>query len=263
MPSSNSSTLSVEQSRLRKVQRILISQPPPQDENSPYLKLAKKYNVKIDFIPFIKIHPISLQEFYNQKVNIEEHSAVIFTSRNAQDHFFRLIKESKKEIKPDMKYFCVSKQTANYLQKHIAVRKRKVFTGNRSAADLLPILKKHKQEKYLFPCSDLRREDIPNFLQSQNIYYKELIIYRTCSRNLSHLSDVNYDVIAFFSPSSVGSLLKSFPNFEQEHIRIAAFGPTTAQAVRDAELSLDIEAPLPNVPSMAAALEHYIQQANT
>ena len=260
--SSDSSMLVVEKNRLQKVRSILVSQPPPKDENSPYLKLMKKYNIKVDFIPFIKIQPVSVQEFHNQRVNIEDHTATIFTSRNAVDHFFRLVRESRKEVSTNMKYFCVSEQTAYYLQKYIVVRKRKIFTAKRTALDLISILKKHKQERYLFPCSDLRRVDIPNFLQSKSIYYSELIIYRTCASDLSHLSNVNYDVIAFFSPSGVRSLLKNFPNFEQKSTRIAAFGPTTAQAVRDEKLTLDIEAPLPDVPSMAGALEYYIQKAN-
>ena len=260
--SNNPSILFEEKGRLRKVRSILVSQPSPKDENSPYLKLMKKYVIKVDFVPFIKIQPVSLREFRNQRVHVEEHTAIIFTSRNAVDHFFRLVRESRKDVSPDMKYFCISEQTAYYLQKYIIVRKRKIFTGTRSASDLISVLKKHKQERYLFPCSDLRRDDIPNFLQSKDIYYNELVIYRTCASDLSNLSDVNYDVIAFFSPSGVKSLLKNFPNFEQKSTRIAAFGPTTAQAVRDKNLILDIEAPLPDIPSMAGALECYIQQAN-
>ena len=170
--------------RLQKVRSILVSQPQPRDQNSPYLKLAEKYNIKVDFVPFIKIEPVTLQEFRNQKINIAKHSAVIFTSRNAVDHFFRLARATRAEIKPDTKYFCISEQTAHYLQKYIVIRKRKIFAGRRTASELIELLKKHKKEKYLFPCSDLRREDIPAFLSSQGIYHHELIIYYTRASDL-------------------------------------------------------------------------------
>ena len=248
--------------KLREVKSILVSQPEPGDQKSPYGILAEKYKLKIDFRPFIQIDPVSLKEFRKQKVDILAHTAVIFTSRNAVDHFFRLCSESKIEVPADMKYFCISEQTANYLQKYIVVRKRKIFTGYRTANDLIEILKKHKNEKYIFPCSNIRKEDIPTFLEEQNIKYTEAIIYKTVASDLSDLADVNYDIIAFFSPSGINSLFVNFPDFQQKETRIAAFGPTTAQAVRDAGLHLDIEAPQPNAPSMTGALELYIKKAN-
>ncbi|MBW3546011.1 MAG: uroporphyrinogen-III synthase [Bacteroidetes bacterium] len=248
--------------KLKQVRSILVSQPKPSDSKSPYYQLAEKYKLKVDFRPFIQIEPADIKDFRKQKIDILAHTAVIFTSRNAVDHFFRLAQESKVEIPADMKYFCISEQTSNYLQKYIVVRKRKVFTGYRTAGDLIEILKKHKNEKYIFPCSDIRKEDIPQFLEDNKIAYTEAIIYRTVASDLSDLADVNYDIIAFFSPSGINSLYVNFPDFQQKDTRIAAFGPTTAKAVRDAGLHLDIEAPQPNAPSMTGALELYIKKAN-
>lgn len=254
--------LVTDKKRLTKVESILVSQPKPSDTNSPYFKLAEKHNLKIDFRPFIQIDPVDVKEFRKQKVDILAHTAVIFTSRNAVDHFFRLAAESKVEIPADMKYFCISEQTAYYLQKYIVIRKRKIFTGERTANDLLEVIKKHPKEKYIFPCSNIRKDDIPEFLDQNGYTYKEAIIYKTVASDLSDLADVNYDVIAFFSPSGINSLLVNFPDFKQNKTRIAAFGPTTAKAVRDANLILDIEAPLPNAPSMTGAIELYIKKAN-
>lgn len=245
-----------------KVSSILVSQPKPPGENSPYTKLESKYNIKVDFRPFIQVDPISLKEFRKEKINILDFTAVIFTSRNAVDHFFRICSESKVEVPADMKYFCVSEQTSNYLQKYIVIRKRKIFTGTKTAADLIEVIKKHKGEKFLFPCSNVRKDDIPDFLSDNEYDYAEAVLYKTVASDLSDLKDVNYDIIAFFSPSGIHSLFENFPDFKQNKTRIAAFGPTTAKAVRDAGLILDIEAPLPNAPSMTGALEEYIKEAN-
>jgi uroporphyrinogen-III synthase len=253
--------LVLEKDRLKDVKRILVSQPKPKDENSPYFDLAGKYDLTIDFRPFIQIDPVSAKEFRQQKINILDHSAIILTSRNAVDHLFKLAADTKVEIPADMKYFCVSEQTANYLQKYIVIRKRKIFTGERTASDLIKVLKKHKGEKFLFPCSNIRKDDIPSFLQENGYDYSEAIIYRTVASDLSDLSDVNYDVIAFYSPSGIESLFTNFPNFEQNNTRIAVFGPTTAKAAKDAGLITDIMAPLPNAPSMTGALELYIKEA--
>lgn len=249
-------------SRLQKIKSVLISQPPPEAEDSPYFKLSKKYSLKIDFVPFIQINPVSAQEFRNQKIDIQAHTAVIFTSRNAVDHFFRLARETRIHVNPDMKYFCISEQTAYYLQKYIVIRKRKIFVGNRTAADLIPVIKKHKHEKYLFPCSALRKDDLPSYMTEASISYDEMIVYCTISSDLSNIKQMDYDLIAFFSPSGVHSLRKNFPNFQQRSTRIAAFGPTTAQAVRNENLILDIEAPLPEAPSMIGAIEKYIQDVS-
>ncbi|MCC5944527.1 MAG: uroporphyrinogen-III synthase [Bernardetiaceae bacterium] len=243
------------------IKSILISQPPPPSNiKSPYEVLEQKYNVKVDFRQFIEVQPIETRAFRRQKVNILEHTAIIFTSRNAVDHFFSLCKNMRLDVPSDMKYFCVSDQTANYLQKYITVRKRKVFTGERTASDLFEHFKKHKKETFLFPCSNIRKDDIPTFMKENDIHLSEAVIYETVASDLSDLENVNYDLIAFFSPSGIASLFQNFPNFKQNKTRIAAFGPTTAQAVRDHDLHLDIEAPLPNAPSMTGAIEAYIKQ---
>jgi len=251
-----------DKSRLEKVSSILVSQPEPQVENSPYQVLSEKYDIKIDFRPFIHIEPVSAKEFRKQKIDVLSHTAVIFTSRNAVDHFFNICKNLKIEMPADMKYFCISDQTAYYLQKYIVIRKRKIFTGSKTAQDLIEILKKHKNEKYIFPCSNIRKNDIPNFLSENGYSFTEAVIYNTVASDLSDLAHVNYDVIAFFSPSGINSLFVNFPKFKQNKTRIAAFGPTTAKAVKDAGLSLDIQAPMPNAPSMTGALEAYIKEAN-
>lgn len=248
---------------MRKVKSILVTQEAPADNNSPYLKLAEKYGLKVEFRPFIQVEPVDLREFRRQKVDILQHTAVILTSRNAVDHFFHLCKELRMEMPPDMKYFCISEQTSNYLQKYIVIRKRKIFTGAKSTTDLLDIIKKHKTEKYLFPCSDIRKNDIPDYLKANAYTFSELVIHRTVAANLSDLKEVFYDVLAFFSPSGINSLFVNFPTFKQNNTRIATFGENTAKAARDAGLVLDIEAPLPNAPSMTGALELYIQKANS
>lgn len=247
---------------MRKVKSILVTQDAPTDPNSPYLKLAERFNIKIDFRPFIQVEPVPLKEFRKQKVEILQHTAVIFTSRNAVDHFFHICRELKIEMPAEMKYFCISDQTSNYLQKYIVIRKRKIFTGLKDTKDLLEILKKHKNERFLYPCSDIRKNDIPDFLRENEFTYTEAVINHTVASNLSDLKNVYYDVLAFFSPSGVNSLLVNFPDFKQNNTRLAAFGSSTAKAVRDSGFILDIEAPLPNAPSMAGALELYIKKAN-
>jgi uroporphyrinogen-III synthase len=251
-----------EEGTLREVRSILVSQPKPSDQNSPYYELAQKYNLKIDFRPFIEIEPVDVREFRKQKVNFLDHTAVIFTSRNAIDHFFRICKENKTEMPPDMKYFCISDQTAHYLQKYITIRKRKIFTGKKTAKDLFDVIKKHKNEKFLYPCSNIRKEDIPEFLEKNTFNFTEAILYKTVASDLSDLAEINYDMIAFFSPSGINSLFANFPEFKQNNTRIAAFGPTTAKAVREHNLRLDIEAPMPNAPSMTGAIELYVKKAN-
>lgn len=249
-------------SRKKKVSSILVTQAKPTDENSPYYTLAKKYNLKIDFRPFIDIEGVPYKEFRKQKIEISDYTAVIFTSRNAVDHFFKICKEGKVEIAPTMKYFCVSEQTANYLQKYIVLRKRKIFVGQKTASDLFEVMKKHKAEKFLYPCSDIRNDDLPVFMKNNDFTFSEAVMYNTVPSDLSDLSDVKYDILVFFSPSGIHSLFHNFPDFKQEATRLAAFGPTTGKAVRDAGLILDIEAPMPNAPSMTGALDLYIKDAN-
>ncbi len=257
-----SETIKFDQDRLKKVTSLLVSQSRPADENSPYFDLARKYNIKVDFRAFIQIDGVPYKEFRKQKVNILDHTAIIFTSRNAIDHFFRICTEARIEVPATMKYFCISEQTANYLQKYIVIRKRKIFTGTKTAVELLELMKKHKKEKFLYPCSDVRKNDIPEFMDTEDFSFTEATMYQTTASNLSDLEDVYYDIIAFFSPTGIKSLMENFPDFEQNDTRIAAFGPTTAKAVLDAGLQLDIQAPLPNAPSMTGALELYIKQVN-
>ena len=247
--------------KLRAVKRILISQPEP-NGLSPYHDLKSRFGVEVDFRPFIQVDGVDIREFRRQKIKILDYSAIILTSRNAIDHFFRLCKESKIEVPADMKYFCISEQTANYLQKYIVLRKRKIFVGSKTATDMFALFTKHKDEKYLYPCSDIRKDDIPSFMTKNEMNYREAVMYRTVSSDLSDLSDVNYDLIAFFSPSGINSLFQNFPDFEQKQTRIAAFGPTTAKAVRAQSLNLDVEAPSPTVPSMAKAIELYLSESN-
>jgi uroporphyrinogen-III synthase len=257
-----SKTATEETSRLKKVKSILVTQSAPADAKSPYFEIEKKYNVKVDFRPFIEVQGIAYKDFRKQKIEILQHTAIIFTSRHAIDHFFRMCKEAKIEVPTDMKYFCITEQTANYLQKYIVIRKRKVFTGTKTALDLLEIIKKHKTEKFLFPCSNKRQKDLPDYMGTNDFQLTEAVMYETVSADLSDLEEVFYDVIAFFSPSGITSLFQNFPDFKQNNTRLAAFGPTTAQAVVDAGLIVDIQAPMPNAPSMTGALEHYIKQVN-
>ena len=215
---------SIIEGRLKEVKSLLVSQPKPSDPKSPYYQLAEKYGIKVDFRPFIQVDPIPAKEFRKQKIDILKHTAIIFTSRNAVDHFFAICNDLKVDIPADMKYFCISEQTANYLQKYIVVRKRKIFTGSRTAEDLIEILKKHKNEKYLFPCSSIRKEDIPNFLQDNGYEYSEAVIYETVASDLSDLDNVFYDIIAFYSPSGINSLFVNFPDYKQNDTRMAVFG---------------------------------------
>ncbi len=248
--------------RKKEVKSILVSQPQPGKPDSPYHKLSDKYNLKIDFRPFIEVKGIPFKEFRKGKIDILDHSAVIFTSRNAIDHFFRICKEARIEMPADMKYFCISEQTAYYLQKYIVLRKRKLYTGHKTVQELTEILSKHKEERFLFPCSNIRKNDIPDYLNDNGFNFTEAVIYETVASDLSDLADIKYDVIAFFSPSGINSLFVNFPDFKQNNTRIAAFGPSTSKAVKDAGLVLDIEAPLPEAPSMTGALEMYIKDAN-
>lgn len=241
------------------IRSILVTQPKPTTDVSPYFSIAEKYGIKVDFREFIEVQPVSWKDFRREKINFLDFTAIIFTSRNAVDHFFRICQEARLEMPAEMKYFCISDQTANYLQKYIVLRKRKLFVGERTAADLFDVIKKQKGEKFLYPCSDIRKDDIPVFMRANNLKFTEAVIYHTVASDLSDLTDVKYDCLAFFSPSGISSLFVNFPDFVQGNTRIAAFGPTTAKAVRDAGLILDIEAPLPNAPSMTGAIEAYIR----
>lgn len=245
-----------------KVKTILVSQPEPQTENSPYYDLAEKYKVKIDFVPFIHVQGVSAAEVRKQKVNVPGHTAVIMTSRNAVDHFFRIAEELRYAVPNDLKYFCTSEAIAYYLQKYVVYRKRKIYFGNATFTDLAPLLKKHKDEKFLLPTSDVLKPEIPKVLKDCKVDYTRAIMYNTVSSDLSDLADVKYDVLVFFSPSGIKSLFENFPDFKQEKTRIAAFGSSTQREVEAAGLKVNIKTPTPELPSMTMALEAYIKKVN-
>ncbi len=248
----------------KKVKTILISQPPPETGKNPYADLADKYKVKIDFRPFTVIEGISGKDFRKHKVNPVEYSAVVFNSRNAVDHFFRICDEMRMRMSQDTKYFCISEAVALYLQKYILYRKRKVFYGNGKENDLIELMLKHRDtERFLLPCSDMHKEGLAEVMETERFVFDKAIIYRALSSDLSDMKKkFNYDIIAFFSPSGLKSLFENFPKFKQNTTRIAAFGKTTAKAVLEFGLKLDIEAPLPELPSMASALDNYLASSN-
>ena len=244
-----------------KIKKVLVSPPKPASEKSPYFDIAEKYGVNIEFRPFIKLEGLSPKEFRQQKISIPEYTAVIFTARTAIDHFFKLCEGLRVTIPDTMKYFCVTESVALYLQKYIVYRKRKIFFGNSGKLDdLIPSLVKHSDEKYLFPVSDVHNEEHTALLDKNKINYTKAIMYRTVSNDFTPDEKFDYDMLVFFSPSGINSLLKNFPNFDQKEIKIGCFGPTTAKAVRDAGLRLDVEAPRPEAPSMTAALELYFKE---
>jgi uroporphyrinogen-III synthase len=245
-----------------KIKKILVSQPKPDTAKSPYFDLAEKNNIQVDFRPFIQVEGVSAKEFRQTRVQILEHSAVIFTSRTAIDHYFRLASEMRLIIPDTMKYFCISEATAFYLQKYIVYRKRKIFYGAGKFSELIDVMKKHKEEKYLLPVSQVNQPEITTLLDKAGYNYTKAIFYKTVSSDLSDLKDVNYDILVFFSPSGIQSLMQNFPNFDQNSTKIACFGPATAKAVLDAGLRLDIEAPTVEAPSMTMALEQYIKKHN-
>ncbi|MDD6211466.1 MAG: uroporphyrinogen-III synthase [Bacteroidales bacterium] len=244
-----------------KIKKVLVSQPKPSSDKSPYFDIAEKYGVAIDFRPFIKVEPVSSKEFRQQRISILDYSAVIFTARTAIDHFFRLCEELRITVPETMKYFCMTESIAVYLQKYIVYRKRKIFFGQTGKLeDLAAVIFKHSKEKYLLPVSDVHKEDLMRMLDEKKINYTKAVMYRTVSNDFGADEKFDYDMILFFSPSGITSLLKNFPDFDQQEIKIGCFGPTTAKAVRDAGLRLDIEAPNPNVPSMTAALDLYLKE---
>ena len=223
-----------------KIKKVLVSQPKPTTEKSPYFDIAEKYGVKIDFRPFIKVESLSAKEFRQQKVSILDHTAVVFTSRHAIDHFFSLCAELRVTIPETMKYFCTSETIALYIQKYVQYRKRKVFFGATGKfADLLPQIIKHNTEKYFIPMSDVHNDEVKDLLDKNHIQHTEAVMYRTVSNDFTPEEEFNYDMLIFFSPAGIQSLMKNFPNFEQKDIAIGSFGPTTAKAVKDAGLRLD------------------------
>ncbi len=243
------------------VKKILVSQPKPASEKSPYFDIAEKFDVELVFRPFIKVEGMSAKEFRTQKVSILDYTAVVFTSRHAIDHFFTLAKELRVTIPEDMKYFCVTETIALYIQKYVQYRKRKVFFGSTGRIDdLIPTMVKHKNEKYLVPMSDVHNDSITLLLDSKKLQHKEVVMYKTVSNDFTpeEVEAFDYDMLIFFSPSGIESLTKNFPNFQQGDIAIATFGPSTAKAARDAGLRLDLEAPSEKYPSMTGALQHFL-----
>ncbi len=243
------------------IKKILVSQPKPTSEKSPYYDIAERFGVELVFRPFIKVEGMSAREFRAQRVNILDYTAVVFTSRHAIDHFFTLAKELRVTIPEDMKYFCVTETIALYIQKYVQYRKRKVFFGTTGKVDdLLPTMVKHKTEKYLVPMSDVHSDSLSTLLDSKKLIHKECVMYKTVSNDFTEeeVKTFDYDMLIFFSPSGIESLTKNFPNFEQGKIAIATFGPATAKAVHDAGLRLDLEAPSEKYPSMTGALQHYL-----
>ena len=243
------------------IKKILVSQPKPSSEKSPYYDIASKYDVELVFRPFIKVEGITAKEFRAQKVSILEHTAIVFTSRHAIDHFFTLAKEMRLTIPEDMKYFCVTETISLYIQKYVQYRKRKVFFGTTGKIDdLVPTMAKHKQEKYLVPMSDVHNDSIAKMLDAKKLRHDECVMYRTVSNDFTpeEVKNFDYDMLVFFSPSGIESLTKNFPNFDQGEIAIATFGPTTAQAAKDAGLRVDLEAPSEKYPSMTGALNHFL-----
>lgn len=242
------------------IKTILVSQPKPEGKKSPYFDLAEKYGLKIDFRSFIHVDGIGAQEFRAQKIDLAAHTAVILTSKTAVDHFFRIAEEMRFEVPDSMKYFCISEAVAYYLQKYVAYRKRKIFFGKQTIVDLVDVLKKHKKESFLLPCTDRLRDNIPLTLESNNLTFTKAVLYRTVASDLSDLEDVYYDMLVFYSPGGIESLLKNFPNFKQNDTVIAAFGPTTANAIVKNNLRLDLHAPQPNAPSMTGAIELFVKE---
>jgi len=243
------------------IKKILVSQPKPSSEKSPYYDIAEKFGVELVFRPFVKVEGLTAKEFRTQKVNILDYTAIVFTSRHAIDHFFNLAKELRVAIPEDMKYFCVTETISLYIQKYVQYRKRKVFFGTTGKIDdLLPTMVKHKTENYLVPMSDVHNDSIAQMFNSKKLQHKECVMYRTVSNDFSpeEVKSFDYDMLIFFSPSGIEALTKNFPNFKQDNIAIATFGPATAQAARDAGLRLDLEAPTEKYPSMTGALQHFL-----
>ena len=245
-----------------KVKTILVSQPEPKVENSPYFDLIERQKVKIDFRPFIHVEGVSGKDVRSQKVDLTKYTAIILNSRNSVDHFFRIADELRFKVPDTMKYFCLSEAVAYYLQKYVVYRKRKIYVGKRTFAELSPLIKKYKNEKFLLPSSDKLKPEIPVILNDLAVEWKQATFYKTVVSDLSDLRDVYYDILVFFSPSGIESLLHNFPDFEQNETRIAVFGNTTVKAATESGLRVDIQAPTPETPSMTMALEKYIKEVN-
>ena len=244
-----------------KVKTILVSQP-EQSENSPYHQIIEKYKVKIDFRPFTEVQGVTGKDLRSQKIDLTQHTAIILTSRNAVDHFFRVAEEMRFKVPDTMRYFCLSEAVAFYLQKYITYRKRKIYVGKKDFSDLVPSIKNHKEENYLFPTSEVLSPIIEKSLNDLKIKWSRAIFYKTVHSDISDLKDTSYDIIALFSPAGVESLYKNFPDFKQQNTKIAVFGASTLKEAEQAGLKISIQAPLPEIPSMTMALEKYLEKTN-
>lgn len=245
----------------KRIKTILISQPKP--ERSPYFDLEKKWKIKIDWRPFIHVEPVSEKEFRKNRLRPDEFTAIIFTSKNSIENFFRLCEDMRVKMSQQTKYFCLTESIANYLQKFIIYRKRKVFVGIRKIADLNQALIKHREtERFFLPCSNLGAKQVVNYLEENEFEFKEAMMYKTVSSDLSDLSDITYDVLVFFSPLGIKSLYENFPEFKQNETRMAVFGNSTSKAVEERGLKINIKAPMPEIPSMSMAIDKYLQKSN-
>lgn len=247
------------------IKKILISQPRPASEKSPYFDIEKLYGVQLIFRPFIKVEGLTAKEFRQQKVSILAHTAVVFTSRHAIDNYFKIAKEMRLTIPEDMKYFCVTETISLYIQKYVQYRKRKVFFGSTGKIDdLIPQMVKHKTEKYLVPQSSAHNDSIKNLLDAKGLNHTECVMYRTLSDPFSEeeIQHFDYDMLIFSTPTGVGYLSKAFPDLKQGDLKIGVFGPATAKAVKDANLRLDLMAGTKEYPSMVAALRGYLEKEN-
>ncbi|MGI6479113.1 MAG: uroporphyrinogen-III synthase [Salinivirgaceae bacterium] len=245
-----------------KIKRILVSQPAPETEKNPYSELAEKHGVAFEFRQFIRVQGVSARDFRKERINFQDYGAIIFTSRVAVDHYFRLCEELRFSVPDSMKYMCISESVAVYLQKYIVYRKRKISFGNGQFEDLIKTIQKNKNENFLVPLSDIHNQEIPNRLKEEKIKFQPAVLYHTVSSNLSDINLDDYDAIIFFSPGGIASLFENFPDFVQNNKILGAFGPTTHAAMREAGLTLNIEAPTPEAPSMIMAIDHYITEVN-
>jgi uroporphyrinogen-III synthase len=246
-----------------KIKNILVSQPAPNTESSPYSEISKKEKVKFEFRPFIHVAGIDAKEFRTQKIDISQFTGVIFTSKNAVDHYFRLAEELRFTVPDSMRYICQSEAVANYLQKHIVYRKRKISFGDKTMNDLLPLFKKYPSEKYLLPCSDVMGEEVPNVLNKAGIEWEKAVMYKTVSSDVTDLNIKDFDMLVFFSPQGIKSLFKNFENFEQGAAKIAVFGTSVQQMAEEMGLRVDVMAPTKEIPSMTMAIEKFVKTYNT
>lgn len=247
------------------IKKILISQPKPASENSPYYELANDYGVEFIFRPFIKVEGLTAKEFRQQKVNILSHTAIVFTSRHAIDFFFKLAKELRVAIPEDMKYFCVTETISLYIQKYVQYRKRKVFFGTTGKIDdLIPVMVKHKTEKYLVPLSSVHNDEIARKLDEKKLNHTECVMYRTLSDPFSEdeIKHFDYDMLIFSTPTGVKYLSQAFPDMKDDQVKIGVFGPATAKAVEEKHLKVDLMAGTPEYPSMISALKAYLEKEN-